>query len=69
MQKPITLVRREFVENMNKLIAESGLPFSMLSDIFKDAMLQSQELEERQYEQDKKAYEESLKKEQEESNK
>ncbi len=65
MQKPITVARREFVENMNKLISESGLPISMLCDIFKDAVMQLQQIEEQQYKQDKKAYEESLKKEQE----
>lgn len=65
MQKPITVARREFIESMNELMENSGLPLSMLCDIFKDAVMQLQQLEERQYEQDKKAYEESLKKEQE----
>ena len=61
MQKPITVARRDFVDSMNKLIAESGLPFSMLCDIFKDAVIQLGQLENEQYEKDKKAYEESLK--------
>ena len=65
MQKPITVARREFIDSMNELMKESGLPLSMLCDIFKDAVMQLQQLEEQQYEQDKKAYEESLKKEQE----
>ncbi len=65
MQKPITVARREFVESMNELMGNSGLPLSMLADIFKDAFMRMQALEEQQYEQDKKAYEESLKKEQE----
>ena len=65
MQKPITVARREFIDSMNELTKESGLPLSMLCDIFKDAVMQLQQIEEQQYEQDKKAYEESLKKEQE----
>lgn len=66
-QKPVTMLRREFVENMSKMIAESGLPFSMLADILKDATLQLQQLELEQYEKDKKQYEEELKKESEDS--
>lgn len=67
MNKPITIARREFVESMSKLIAESSLPFSMLCDIFRDAAMQMQEIDNEQYERDKKAYEESMKQESSES--
>lgn len=56
MNKPITIARREFVEAMSKLIAESGLPFSMLCDIFRDAAGQMNQLEMEQYEKDMAAY-------------
>lgn len=61
MDKPITIARREFIETMSKVIAESGLPFSMLCDIFRDAAMQMQQLDNEQYERDKKIYEESIK--------
>lgn len=61
MTKPLTIARREFVEAMDRLIAHSGLPFSMLSDIFRDAAAHCQQMENEQYERDKIAYEESLK--------
>lgn len=61
MNKPITIARREFVESMSKLIAESGLPFSMLCDIFRDAAMQMQQMEDEQYEKDKEAYEKAMK--------
>ena len=61
MDKPITIARREFIEAMSKIISESGLPFSMLCDIFRDATLQMQQLDNEQYERDKKAYEEFMK--------
>ena len=65
MGKPITIARREFVRDMSKLIAESGLPFSMLCDIFNNAAAQMQQLDIEQYERDKAAYEEELKNNQE----
>ena len=61
MNKPLTIARREFVEAMDKLIAESGLPYSMLSDIFRDAATQTQILENQQYEKGMAAYQEFLK--------
>ena len=61
MIKPLSIARREFTEAMDKLIANSGLPFSMLSDIFRDASMQCQQLENEQYERDMKAYEDFLK--------
>ena len=61
MQKPITVARRDFIDALNKLVSESGLPAFVLGDIFKDAIMQIQRLENEQYEQEKKAYEESMK--------
>ena len=61
MNKPLSIARREFTESLEKLIAESGLPYSMLSDIFKDAAIQTQQLENEQYERDMKAYQDFLK--------
>ena len=63
MNKPLTIARREFTAAMNKLIAESELPFSMLTDIFRDAAAQAQLMDQSQYERDLKSYEAALKKE------
>ena len=60
MTKPLSIARREFTEKLEKLISGSGLPFSMLSDIFKDAATQCQLLENEQYERDMKAYQDFL---------
>lgn len=60
--KPITIVRKEFIDSLGKLAGESHLPYSMLADIFKDAYLQMEQLELEQYERDRKAYEKEMEK-------
>ena len=59
MEKPITLRREEFVNDLVKLVNDSGLPAFVMLDIFRAVTAQVENLARQQYEQDKKAYEEA----------
>lgn len=61
MNKPLSIARKEFLETMSRLTSESGLPFSMLADIFHDVANQMDQLEAEQYKRDLKAYQDFLK--------
>ena len=60
MEKPLTIARREFVFTLSELASKSGLPASMLCDIFKDAAMKMQQLDNEQYEIDKVNYEKAI---------
>lgn len=68
VQKTLTIARHDFVEAMSRLIVESGLPYSMLCDIFKDAAQQMDRMENEQYQKDKQEYEKALKEQEEQNN-
>lgn len=59
MEKPITLKREDFVNDLVKLVNESGLPAFVMLDIFREVILQVQNLARQEYEADKKAFEEA----------
>lgn len=59
MEKPITVARQEFIENIVKLINESGLPPFVISPILKETLSQIDALAQQQYESDLKKWGES----------
>lgn len=58
--KPLTLVRAEFIENLTNLINDSMLPAFVIETILEDTYLRVKAVAQRQYENDKKRYEESM---------
>ncbi len=56
MDKPITIARQEFMDNLVKLINESGLPAFVLTPIMTGMTQKIAELEQQQYESDLEAY-------------
>ena len=63
MQKPIALVRQEFIENLVKLINESGLPLMVIQPILKDMLEDVSRGMQREYEQAKASYTKALEEE------
>lgn len=57
MDKPATLLQREFKDNLVKIINESKLPAFVLVPILEQALAEVKDIEEKQYEADKAAYE------------
>ena len=57
MDKPATLLQREFKDNLVKIINESKLPAFVLVPIMEQALAEIKDIEEKQYEADKAAYE------------
>lgn len=58
MEKPITIMKNEFDEALVKLVNESGLPAFILKPSVERMLQLLEQLEARQIEQDKKAWEE-----------
>lgn len=56
-EKPITIVREEFVNNLVELINSSGLPFFVVLDVLKSTEVEVKAAAAKQYEKDKLAYE------------
>ena len=59
--KPITIVRDEFIKNMVNLCNDSGLPFFIIEDVLKSLMQEIHSASLQQLEEDKQRYEASLK--------
>ena len=59
LNKPITIVRAEFVSNLTKLINESSLPPFIIEPILKDMYVEIRNIAQKQYESDKARYEQS----------
>lgn len=57
MDKPATLLQREFKDNLVKIINESKLPAFVLVPIMEQALAEVKDIEQKQYEADKAAYE------------
>ena len=60
-EKPLTVAREEFVEDLVNLINNSGLPFFVVLDILRSTVEEVQDAAKRQYEADKAKYEEDSK--------
>lgn len=65
MNKPANLIVEETKEELVKVINESGLPPFLVEPILKDIYNQVTVLKQKELEESKKSYEESLKKEKE----
>lgn len=61
MNKPLTVARREFTENLVKLLNESKLPAFVTADILRQCVAELDNLAKQQYETEKAEYEKSLK--------
>lgn len=68
MNKPITLMRQEFIENVADLVNESGLPLILVEPILRDLLEKIQASIRQQTELDKIAYEKYLKEQEEKEN-
>jgi hypothetical protein len=62
LEKPITLVREDFINNIVDLCNNSGLPFFMIEDVLKSLVQEIHAASIHQIESDKKQYEEKNKK-------
>lgn len=59
MDKPLTVARQEFAEQIVNVINESGLPAFIMSDILKTAIAEVDKIAQAQYEADRRKYEKS----------
>lgn len=59
MDKPATLLHREFKNKIVEAINGSNLPAFVVASVLEDALAEVREIEEKQYEADKAAYEEN----------
>lgn len=60
MDKPATMLQREFKEKIIGAINESKLPAFVITPILEQALAEVKAIEEKQYEADKAAYEEDI---------
>lgn len=60
IQKPITVVRAEFISEMTSLINNSGLPPFIIEPILKDVLYDVRIMSQKQLEQDTAHYNEML---------
>ena len=58
--KPLTLLREDFIGNVARLINESGLPLFVVEDVMRQLTNSVSELARQQLEQDRKAYAQSM---------
>lgn len=61
IQKPITMVRNEFITELTALINDSGLPAFIIEPILKDTLYDVRIAAQRQAEADEKNYRKALK--------
>lgn len=59
-EKPITLVREDFINGVIDLCNDSRLPFFMIEDIMKDLIQQIHAAAKQQLEEDRKKYQKEL---------
>ena len=60
IMKPVTIIREEFINNLENLISESELPAFILEPILKDTYNRVKIAERQQLNNDKKRYQEML---------
>ena len=61
MEKPLSLKREDFAQNLIAVVNDCGLPPCLAYEVLKNVTAEVNLLAQRQYEEDKKLYEESLK--------
>jgi hypothetical protein len=59
--KPITILRDEFIQNVVNLCNESGLPFFVIEDVLSGLLKETHAASIKQLEEDKKLYEAQIK--------
>lgn len=59
-EKPITLMREDFINDIVEMCNNSGLPFFMIEDIMKNLIQEIHMAAQQQLEADKKRYKEEL---------
>ena len=59
--KPITIIREEFIQGIVGLCNNSGLPFFVIEDVLKNMLQEVHNANIQQLEEDKKRYEAQLK--------
>lgn len=59
MNKPLTVARQEFVDGLVELINSSALPAFIIREVIAKTDVELAKVEQTQYEQEKKAWEES----------
>ena len=60
VNKPVTVLREEFIMNMSNLINNSGLPLFVIEPIVRDMLMEINAAVKRQYEMEKAQYEQAL---------
>lgn len=68
MNKPLTIARQEFTESIVEAINNAELPFFVISDILKSALVEVEKMSQAQYQQDKDAWDKAQEEKKEESN-
>lgn len=63
LEKPITVIRQEFIDTLVSHINNSGLPLFVIEPILRDVYLEVKTASQKQYESEKLQYENSLKEE------
>ena len=61
IEKPITMLRQEFIDVLSDAINNCNLPMFIIEPILKDMYLEVKSLSQQQYEIERKAYESKLK--------
>jgi len=61
VEKPITMVRQEFIDAISNDINTCNLPFFVIEPILKDIYLEVKSLSQKQYELEKAEYEQKIK--------
>lgn len=60
IEKPITVIRQEFIDAISSDINNCGLPLFVVEPILKDVYLEVKSLSKKQYELEKAEYEEKI---------
>lgn len=60
IEKPITVVRQEFIDGLVDYINNSGLPLFIIEPILKDIYMEVKAMSQNQYELEKSQYEKQL---------
>ena len=68
MNKPLTVARQEFTETIVDAINNAELPFFVISDILKSALVEVDKMSQAQYQQDKDAWDKAQEEKAEEVN-
>ena len=59
-QKPMTVAKEDFVNNLANLINNSGLPAFVIEPVMKDMYFEVRDVAKKQYQQDNEQYQSSL---------